>query len=103
MVTTGIWVASVGLAIFISDLGTVLGLTGSVGASALAYLFPAMLYIKFYKDEMILSFRKLFDSKYSDMMTFKNKVKIVKDLFIPVAMLIFTVISMVAGAVSSII
>ncbi len=103
LVTLGLWVATVALAIFVSDLGTVLGLTGSIGESSLAYVFPALLYVKLYKDEMLASFKKLYDHRYSDTETFVSKLKVMKDLAIPLAMIIFAVISMVAGAISSVI
>ncbi len=103
MVTIGIWVGTVGLAIIISDLGIVLGVTGSIGASSLAYLFPAILYMYFYHEEMTSARKKLFDRKRLGDITLKDRLYMMKTLFVPFVMLFFAVISMVAGSITSVI
>ncbi len=100
-VTIALWVCSVGLAILVADLGVVLGVIGSIGASSLAYLFPSMLYMKFYRHEIVDTYNKLLDRKQWGAITLIDRLKMASGIFVPTAMLVFSVISMVAGTVTS--
>ena len=53
------WAASVGLALIFEDLGIVLELTGSVAASALGYIFPALCFFKLHEDEARVLWRSM--------------------------------------------
>ncbi len=101
MVTVCLWAGSTGLAILVSDLGVVLGVTGSIGASSLGYLFPAMLCMYFYHEEITTARNKLFDVKLFRVMTLKDRLHMMKIVFVPTGMIIFAVISMVAGSITS--
>ncbi len=100
LLTLAFWVGSNILALSVNDLGMVLGVTGSIGASTLAYLFPALLQMHFFKDEISACRKKFFNHDFYAI-TVKDRLHMMGTIFAPFSMAVFAVVSLIAGSIST--
>jgi sodium-coupled neutral amino acid transporter 11 len=63
MVTLGIYVATLIPALIVSDLGPVLSLTGSLGASCIAYIGPGLVYLGVNGEEFLIYTAKMLEDR----------------------------------------
>jgi hypothetical protein len=95
--TLGLWGSSLLLSLVVSDLHLVLALTGAVAASLLAYILPALIYLKTYEAHWVKA-RAGFDptsNHYQPHVV--RRVRKLRRFVFPFCLLLFGILSLVVG------
>lgn len=123
LITLSMWGITALIAIFSSDLGVVLALTGNisewlpmpyqsrrmyfpscpvgaVAASALGYIIPVLLYIETYRHEFVIAASSFYRSSPHYTTSIHERYYRMKRFMLPIAMLIFGIVAMIAGVVT---
>lgn len=97
MFTLGLWGSSLLLALVVSDLHLILALTGSVAASLLAFVLPALIYLKTHEAHLVKA-KAGFDpaSNHYQPSVLRRVGKLWRFVF-PFLLLLFGVLSLVVG------
>mmetsp|Transcript_22804 Transcript_22804/g.44822 ORF Transcript_22804/g.44822 Transcript_22804/m.44822 type:complete len:519 (-) Transcript_22804:269-1825(-) len=102
--TIALWVITTIIGLSVTDLGVILELTGALSASMLAFILPSMCHFKVHSIRVMWNRSvKSFDKGHPYYRpSFAGRLAALRDFWVPLIMLVFGVVAMVAGTAMAI-